>query len=63
MPITAIEITNLFCGHRIRHCFDLSVFIYTSNIAFFIDDVKSRYLIYLSNLLPNVFHSFDYFLE
>ena len=22
MPITAIEITNLFCGHRVSHCFD-----------------------------------------
>jgi hypothetical protein len=28
MPITAIEIAKLFCGHWIRHCFDLSVFIY-----------------------------------
>ena len=28
MPITAIEITNLFCGHRIRHCFRPKCFIY-----------------------------------
>ena len=28
MPITAIEITNLFCGHRVSHCFDECVFIY-----------------------------------
>lgn len=25
MPIAAIEITKLFCGHWVRHCFDLSV--------------------------------------
>ena len=28
MPITAIEITNLFCGHRVRHCFRPKCFIY-----------------------------------
>ena len=28
MPIAAIEITKLFCGHWVRHCFDLSSFIY-----------------------------------
>ena len=43
--------------------FDLSVFIYTSNIAFFIENVKSRYLVYLNNLPPSECHSFDYFLE
>ena len=28
MPIAAIEWAKLFCGHWVRHCFDLSVFIY-----------------------------------
>ena len=28
MPIAAIEITKLFCGHWVRHFFDLSVIIY-----------------------------------
>jgi len=28
MPFAAIEITNLFCGHRVSHCFDECVFIY-----------------------------------
>ena len=28
MPLAAIEITNLFCGHRVSHCFDECVFIY-----------------------------------
>ena len=42
MPLAAIEITNLFCGHRVSHCFDECVFIYTSIIAFFIGNVKSK---------------------
>ena len=28
MPIAAIEHTKLFVNHGVRHCFDLSVFIY-----------------------------------
>ena len=28
MPIKAIKWTKLFSGHGVRHCFDLSVFIY-----------------------------------
>jgi hypothetical protein len=28
MPIAAIENTKLFVGHLVRHCFDLSSFIY-----------------------------------
>ena len=32
MPIAAIEWAKLFGGHLMRHCFDLSSFIYTTFI-------------------------------
>ena len=36
MPFAAIEITKLFCGYRVSHCFDECVFIYTSYSCFYI---------------------------
>ena len=35
MPIAAIKITNLFCGHRVSHCFDECIFIYTRYSCFY----------------------------
>jgi hypothetical protein len=49
MPITAIEITKLFCGHRIRHCFRPKCFIYKT--FFSKSQVENRRLELLTSAL------------